>query len=538
MRKGRLAFAFIIAALTIWSAQRLTGASKALRPEFHTSDRCFACHNELATQSGHDISIGLAWRSSIMANASRDPYWQASVRRETIDHPEATKDIEDECSVCHMPVIRYQAKLDGRKAEIFKHLPFDSADKDSDAAQDGVTCSVCHQISRERLGTRDSFSGNFVIETPKAKDDRPEYGPFEVTPDRQHVMNSSTGGFQPTYAQHIRDSALCGSCHQLYTTVRGTDGKVLGSLPEQMPYLEWQHSDYPEKYSCQGCHMPEVHEPVQISSVLGVPRSGMHEHVFVGGNFFMQGLLNRYRDELSVAALPQELTSATEGTLAFLQSQAARIELRDIQVDSSTLHAQVFVSNLTGHKLPTAYPSRRAWLHFSVHDRDGKTIFESGKLNPDGSIVGNDNDADPLHYEPHYTEITNSDQVEIYESILKDTQGKVTTGLLSAIGYFKDNRLLPTGFDKQTAEKDIAVIGDAAEDLNFGAGGDLVRYSIPVNGSGPFHIEVELLYQPIGFRWAHNLDGYKAAEPQRFVGYYDSMSGATAAVLARTEANP
>ena len=107
--------------------------------------------------------------------------------------------------------------------------------------------------------------------------------------------------------------------------------------------------------------------------------------------------------------------------------------------------------NLTGHKLPTAYPSRRAWLHFSVQDRDGHTVFESGALKPDGSIVGNDNDADASLFEPHYRQITEAGQVQIYESILKDEEGHVTTGLLAATGYLKDNRLIPTGFDKSSA---------------------------------------------------------------------------------------
>ena len=194
------------------------------------------------------------------------------------------------------------------------------------------------------------------------------------------------------------------------------------------------------------------------------------------------------------------------------------------------------MQNLTGHKLPTAYPSRRAWLHFSVHDRDGKVVFESGALNPDGSIQGNDNDADPTRYEPHYREISSADQVQIYEPILKDSQGHVTTGLLSATGYLKDNRLLPTGFDKSTAEKDIAVAGDALDDPNFTAGSDLVRYSVPVhNAEKPFQVQVELWYEPIGFRWAHNLEPYNAAEPQRFVAYYESMSASAATVLARVE---
>jgi hypothetical protein len=533
----KIAGAFLIVASIFLSAQWLKGSDPSLKPAFHTSDRCFACHNELTTSNGHDISIGLAWRSSIMANSSRDPYWQASVRRETIDHPEVIPEIEDECSVCHMPVARYQAKLQEKKGEVFAHLPFDPDKKDSVAAEDGVTCSICHQISKEKLGTRDSFNGEFVIAVPESKNQRPEYGPFDVPPERQHIMNTSTRGFQPVQAQHIRDSALCGSCHQLYTTARGANGAQVGYLAEQMPYLEWLHSDYPSKYSCQGCHMPEVQEAVHVSSVLGIPRSGMHQHVFVGGNFFMQQMLNRYRNELDVAALPQELTSASEGTLEFLKTQAARVELDHVLVSGGRLQAQIAVHNLSGHKLPTAYPSRRAWLHFSVQDRNGNFIFESGGLKADGSIEGNDNDADPLLYEPHYREITEAGQVEIYESIMKDQQGKVTTGLLAAIGYLKDNRLLPTGFDKRTADKDIAVIGDAAEDPKFVAGEDVVNYSVPVSDTvGPFHMTVELLYQPIGYRWAHNLEGYKANEARRFLGYYDSMSSAATAILARTEA--
>jgi hypothetical protein len=250
----------------------------------------------------------------------------------------------------------------------------------------------------------------------------------------------------------------------------------------------------------------------------------------------MQQMLNQYRDDLDVAALPQELTNAADATLEFLHTQSARIELRNVEISPGRLQADVFVQNLTGHKLPTAYPSRRAWLHLSVHDRYGKPVFESGALNPDGSIQGNDNDADLNRYEPHYREITSADQVEIYEPILKDSADHVTTGLLSAVGYFKDNRLLPTGFNKQTADKDIAVIGEALDDPNFAAGSDVVHYSVPLSGrEAPFQVQVELLYEPIGFRWAHNLERYQESEPQRFVRYYESMAASAATVLARAE---
>ena len=538
MRNRAIYFTTVIACL-LALAELMSGgdAHNGLKPEFHTSDRCLACHNGLTTPSGKDVSIGIDWRSSVMANSARDPYWQASVRRETLDHPEATPDIENECSTCHMPVSHYESKLEGQKAKVFAYLPFSEHPKESADAEDGVTCSICHQISKEKLGTRESFNGGFVVENPDNKNDRPEYGPFAITPGHQRIMDSSTGGFRPTQADHIRESALCGSCHQLYTTARGPDGKDIGYLPEQMPYLEWLHSDYPGKYTCQMCHMPEVHEEVPVTSVMGTPRIGLHQHVFVGGNFLLQHMLDRYRDDLAVSALPQELTQAAAGTLAFLQTQSARVSFRDLEIASGKLRAGVFVENLTGHKLPTAYPSRRAWLHFSVLDRNSRTVFESGALNSDGSIVGNDNDSDKERYEPHYREITSNDQVEIFEPILKDSDGKVTTGLLSAVGYLKDDRLLPSGFDKSTAQKDIAVAGDAADDPNFTAGGDLVVYSVDLgNAEGPYRVKAELWYQPIGYRWAHNLEAYNAAEPRRFVSYYESMSSSNATVLAQAEA--
>ncbi len=514
------------------------GSDSDLKTEFRTSDRCVACHNGMKTSSGEDISIGFQWRASIMANSARDPYWQGSVRRESIDHPESKADIEDECSICHMPIIHLTAKSEGKKAEIFAHLPISSSNDANAAAADGVSCSVCHQIEKTGLGTSESFNGNVVVANPEDKDKRPEYGPFVIDAGHQRIMLSSTGGFLPLQGEHIRDSALCGSCHTLKTKALGAGGKEIGSLPEQMPYQEWLHSDYPGTRSCQSCHMPEVGEPVNITAVYGQPRKGMHRHEFIGGNFFIQLILNGHRDDLGVNALPAELTAAAERTTEFLQTQAARVAIRSFQTSEKELAIEVLVENLTGHKLPTAYPSRRAWLHMVVRDRNGRTVFESGALNADGSIVGNDNDADPRRFEPHYREISKPEQVEIFEPILKDAQGRVTTGLLSAVGYLKDNRLLPGGFKKESAEPDIAVVGDAAEDPNFTDQGSVVRYVVDTGDAlGPFHVEVELWYQPIGFRWARNLAPYRATEPQRFVGYYESAAAHTAVILAKAEAN-
>jgi hypothetical protein len=321
------------------------------------------------------------------------------------------------------------------------------------------------------------------------------------------------------------------------TKALDAQGRVIGELPEQVPYQEWLHSDYKGGRSCQDCHMPKVPEDVPITSVLGEPRTGFSHHTFVGGNFFMQRLLNLYRHDLAVLTPPEDLDGAAVRTIAHLQSEAARISIKSLETCNSRLEAEISIENLAGHKLPTAYPSRRVWLRLTVRDRLGKVLFESGALHPDGSIEGNSNDQDPTRFEPHYTEITRPDQVEIYEAIMADSAGRVTTGLLTALRFIKDDRLLPRGFDKRTADQDVAVYGKAETDPDFVGGGDTIRYSVAVSGSeAPFQVEAELWYQPIGYRWAMNLKPYDATEPKRFVGYYEAMAPGSAVMLVRTTA--
>jgi hypothetical protein len=161
-------------------------------------------------------------------------------------------------------------------------------------------------------------------------------------------------------------------------------------------------------------------------------------------------------------------------------------------------------------------------------------VFESGALNSDGSIAGNDNDEDAAKFEPHYREIQSPEQVQIYETILGDKDEHVTTGLLSATHYLKDNRLLPRGFDKRNVPPEIAVRGDALEDPGFTDRGHKVRYSVDVaNAVGPFEVDTELWYQPIGYRWANNLKRYDADEPHRFTSYFDSMGRGSAVLLVK-----
>lgn len=504
---------------------------------FQTSDNCLACHNSLMSPSGEDVSIGSAWRASMMAHSARDPYWQAGVRRELIDHPAVAEVIEDECSICHMPMARAEARRSGAHGQVFRHLPIGSTRTNEDLlAADGVSCTLCHQIGPDRLGTPESFTGGFVLQMPEVGVAPTMSGPFEVDEGRSGLMRSATGA-QPGESAHVRSSEFCATCHTLITQAFGPNGEVVGRLPEQVPFLEWQHSSLRETRSCQSCHMPVVEEPSPISSVLGDPREEAGRHTFLGGNFFMLRMLNRFRNELGVEAPPTNLDAAAQTTLRQLQTVTAALAIAQGVSTAGHLAFDVDVRNLTGHKLPTGYPSRRTWLHVTVRDAGGGVVFESGAISTSGAIEGNDNDADASRFEPHYEEITSPEQVQIYEAVMGDGDNAVTTGLLRAVGYLKDNRLLPHGFDKSSADDDIRVHGEAVRDASFGAGGDRVRY-VATTGSrqGPFDIEIELRYQPIAFRWANNLRPYESFETRRFVRYYETMASGSSTVLATVNA--
>ena len=161
-------------------------------------------------------------------------------------------------------------------------------------------------------------------------------------------MRTSSGGYRPTEGEHIRQSELCATCHTLITDALGPDGQKIGSLPEQMPYQEWLASDYRDKQSCQNCHMPVVQEPVRVTSALGKFREGVSRHTFVGGNFFVQRMLNKYRGDLGVVALPEELEAAATRTIDHLKSRTAQISIDRVDTVGDRLQADISVQNLTG----------------------------------------------------------------------------------------------------------------------------------------------------------------------------------------------
>ena len=70
------------------------------------------CHDGLTETSGENVSIVRDWATSMMANATKDPFWQAKVATELDRTKNLSTDlsavINDTCSKCHAPMANYE----------------------------------------------------------------------------------------------------------------------------------------------------------------------------------------------------------------------------------------------------------------------------------------------------------------------------------------------------------------------------------------------------------------------------------------------
>lgn len=136
------------------------------------------------------------------------------------------------------------------------------------------------------------------------------------------------------------------------------------------------------------------------------PRSDFSQHAFVGGNTYMLDILGQNRQELNITATGFDNVIDETRTLL---SSAASLTLESIERFGDDLDFTVRLTNLSGHKFPSGYPSRRAWLHVTISDASGATVFESGAIDAAGRIAGLESDDDPAGFETHYDIITSAE---------------------------------------------------------------------------------------------------------------------------------
>ncbi|MBL8177748.1 MAG: hypothetical protein JNK48_23930 [Bryobacterales bacterium] len=432
---------------------------------FLPAEECATCHSVIQ-RPGETRTIApyALWQGSMMAHAGVDPFWKAQMSWEIAARPEAKAAIEAKCTRCHTP---------------------------AEKASEGVNCTVCHQIEAAGLGTKASFTGGFKINREK-KIYGPHADPFPM-PMQMHT------GYEPVESKHVLESAMCGSCHTVIT--HAPDGR---EFIEQAPYLEWLASDFAkEGKTCQSCHMPVepremyiAHRPMGGPFPPTSPRKPFGLHLLIGGNY----LVPRMMAETN-AGEAATLQRTSERALENLR-KAVRLDAR-VKWTGGRAVVEVHLENRTGHKLPTAYPSRRMWLEVVAKDAQGKVLFASGREAPKAG-------------QPHRDVIRNEDEAMVWEAVMADAGGAPTHTLLTAAQYGKDNRILPRGF--RLGDWPVGPVG-VGGDGNFRGGSDTVIYDVAM-GAKPARVEVRVWYETIKPEHGSVIAGGESAEMRAFAALY------------------
>jgi hypothetical protein len=480
---------------------------------FMGSGRCAGCHGvdqdvsnpPLALVDGEGVNVGPAenWRATMMANSAKDPMWRAKLAHETLVNPGHAGELTNKCTSCHAPMGRFEAAHDGVEFYTTEMLDSDSL------ARDGVSCMACHAQQIETVGL--TFSGELHYNPDTI------WGPvFDIQKDglpMQGFIMANFVGVAPIAHPKASASESCAGCHSLITNTADLQGNATGTtFIEQATYHEWLNSSYNtqdfQSVECQGCHMPKTEDPIIIASGYDwLPgREPFAQHWLVGGNTFMLELMKNRIDELGLTANEEHFQTVIDRTLDNLQNHTANIEIIPGEIDADTARYTVRITNKAGHKMPSGYPARRAFVEFVMTDEDGNEVFHSGRINPDFEVQGQNAD-----WEPHYDIISDdANEVQIYEMVMGDVMGNVTTVLERAHHMIKDNRLVPTGFSTTHAAYDTTmIVGAAANDPSFnaingleGTGTDDVHYHIPLSGiSGNVTVTARFWYQSLPPKW-------------------------------------
>ncbi len=422
-------------------------------------------------------------------------------------------------------------------------------------ARDGISCTVCHHISDTALGDENSYTGNFVTGPPSEL-----YGPYEditiVPKPMEHAL-----GITPKFRDYFVSSDafssdLCGSCHNILLPIFDNEGNQLGASYEQTTHLEWVNSDFapgsPDFLSCNDCHMPTTYHGRDLSFKIAniesdefaptthrlpdpeitlTDRDRYARHSLHGLNIFINQFFQQFPiilgfrqiDFMTGTATVPSLITGQNSMIEMAQNETATVEITDLEVTpAGEVHAVVQVRNLVGHYLPSGVGFRRVFLEFVVKDKAGNALWASGRTNELGAILdGTTNEILPSEepvnfpeapFQPHYQVITEENQVQIYQELIKDSDGILTTSFLRRVDEVKDNRLRPRGynpalflsFESPFIQALAEVHGQAEFDPHYTdpelTGSDIVEYIAaltPQDLSAAHSVEVTLYNQSI-----------------------------------------
>lgn len=532
---------------------------------FLTSSQCLGCHsaskeNMAFLFAGDNKPANLSpyteWRASMMGLSGRDPIFHAQLESEKTLYPEQAEFLDNTCYRCHGVMGQRQLQLDNNRP--FKHgmvyaKPEETDGKYGALARDGVSCAACHRVAKDGLGKPETFTGQFRLDPADAIN-----GPYEevATLPMKQALNVT-----PRYADHVKSSALCGSCHTVVLPVFDSEGKAVQSrngkpkeFHEQTTYPEWLNSIYQNERkpvdtktarTCQDCHMPKTfNDKKLIFRIANIEdnnypytdfrapdkeitlrvRDEYSRHTLAGINEFALMMFQQFPNILGIRTADYMygegalgLSTSLSASDQLARKETAKIEVTDLRRTDDYLEASLRVENLAGHSLPSGVAFRRAFIALEVLDAKGEVVWASGRTNSVGAIVKGTSDQvlateffyDPETgkqvFQPHHSVITDEGQVQIYEELMANTKGKITTSFVGGDHAVKNNRLLPKGWRRDGPFAEFTgPHGEAETDPEYlnksgSTGSDRITYRIPFNEKtrGAVAVMAVLYYQSI-----------------------------------------
>jgi hypothetical protein len=344
---------------------------------------------------------------------------------------------------------------------------------------------------------------------------------------------------------------------------------------EQATYLEWLNSrfnnetdpDNPKGQSCQDCHMSNRTYEDEVGSLAGPVttriaaihddtypdaenlvehdqlkirlRDEYRRHNFAGLNAWLIEFFNQEHEVLGIKKTDY-MTGSDGGAKQALahiartaQKQTATIKVNARQIafgDQAVIEASVEVTNLAGHRFPSGVAFRRAFIEFSVlevnEDHGEELLWSSGRTNALGVIVNRNHEPLPTEFfeevggkeafQSHHRIIEREDQVQIYETLVRDSRGKITTSFVRGCETVKDNRLLPQGWTKEGPGGGLNGVylkathpgPETSTDSDFTAGRDVTLYRVAIPSEfreRPLSLKATLYYQALPPYYLQNL---------------------------------
>lgn len=518
-----------------------------------------------------DLSPFAEWSASMMGLGGRDPIFFAQMESEQHRFPGSKDVINNTCLKCHGAMGQRQFHAEASAANDFDALftrsmidPYGGRDgaRIAALARDAISCAVCHRMAPDGLGTAATYTGNFSLVGPETL-----FGPYEGTLPKsmEHAL-----GITPVKGAHLSTSALCGSCHTIELPIISDDGRLIGTEFEQTTYFEWQNSIYQDEVpgwpaevtaTCQECHMKSHFEERELSFRVAsiqderypfsdrllplddvrIPvRKRFRRHTLNGINLFALEMFSQFPVVLGIQQknylvhpyAQDPLRTATEAGLRMARHETARVTVDSLAREGNRVEATVEIENLAGHNFPTGVAFRRAFLEFVVLDARGEVLWASGRTSDVGVILeGMTGKALPTEFlekdprlegagdfQPHHEVISEPYQVQIYEEIIRDEKGRITTSFLNLAEKAKDNRLRPKGWSPTGRKASItSAHGRATDDPCYtdGArtGSDRVTYRIelgPEAARGAASVRATLYYQATPPYWLR--DKFRTAD--------------------------